>query len=219
MKISPYLALAKLLAILLTVVAILTGSIAHAQILLQIDDSTPSSTVITATTNLLTVSDVPAYSIYAGFDLLGLFTADAGGDNLSFDGSPSTLTTGNGSSALIFDQAAPDEPLGTYNMHYNLGLYNNDDGPGGAGTGGNTISFTHGDAAFTGSLTLNLSGTTLTTATSGSIVAGSSAGGNPDTVIGEWEIIGPVEAPEPSTWVLLVGSIGLLPLLRRFRRA
>jgi hypothetical protein len=209
MKLSPCFGSGRRVVALLSIaVAILTATVGHAQILLQVDDSIPSATVITATSNPLLVPDVPAYSIYAGFDLLDLFTADAGGDNLSFVGNPSTLTTGNGSSALVFDQAAPDEITAPF-QHYDLGFYNN--GPG-------TISFTQGDAAFTGSLTLNLSGKMLTSAPSGVIIAGSTQGG-PGTVIGEWVISSPVEAPEPPTWMLMVGSGVPLLLFRRLRRS
>jgi hypothetical protein len=99
--------------------------------------------------------------------------------------------------------------------YVDLSLYNfSDMGP--------QLSFTSTDPtvpAFSGTMTVDIASGGLPSGTAGgAIVAGSTAGGSPDTIIGYWAMSSPAGVPEPTTWLMLVGSIALLPLLRRFRR-
>jgi len=174
----------------------LSISAAHAQILLTIDDSNPSDTIITATGNFPATSVSPGL-IADGVDLAGLFTSSVGFTD--FTVASSSLTTGDGSSGPIFTQASGDN-YSLQNVDLNLYQNNTPD----------TISFTAGQAAFTGTLTLNLSSTPLPAIGSmGNIVTGYS-GSESNTLIGQWEVV-----PEPSTGILMLGCLGVLAFLRR----
>jgi hypothetical protein len=193
------------LIVLSTLVVLLFGATAQAQILLEVNDSDPSSVVITATGAAPSTPVADGYPIYDGIDLSGFFTGNQG--TTFYTVASSTLVAAS-SPTLLFDQAAADSDMVT-NSQTALSLF---------GDSG-SISFPAGQPAFAGTLTLNLSGTSIQGGgVKGEIFAGSSQGG-PQTVIGEWEIVSPVAAPEPSTWMLLAGSVALLPFLRRLRRS
>jgi len=186
--------LASLFSIMLGFLSI---SAAHAQILLTIDDSNPSDTIISATGNFPETSVSPGL-IADGVDLVGLFTSSVGLGN--FTVLSSSLTTGDGSSGPIFTQASGDN----YSLQdVDLNLYQNNTP--------DTISFTAGQAAFTGTLTLDLSSAPLPPVGSpGNIVTGYSGNYPNNTLIGQWEVV-----PEPSTWILMLGCLGVLAFLRR----
>jgi hypothetical protein len=216
MKISLKRGFSQLIAGLFTVViAILSASAARAQtFLLEIDDSNPAATVITAVPlNTASGSTSGTYDLQNGVDLLGFFTSNIGTYPYLLPTTPSSLTTGDASSGPIFNEGLPDNLSG---QEIDLSLFQLDSTQ--------QISFTSGQTAFDGSLTLNLTSVegflpnADSARTSGSIVTGYN-GAAPNTPIGEWKLVTPVTAPEPSTWALLLGSIALLPLARRFRRA
>jgi hypothetical protein len=196
---------AKLAVLALVSLILIFSKAAQAQILLTIDDSNPSATIITATGTGPSTSAGPT-SILEGIDLTSFFTAPLS-NFPTFPVASSSLTVGNGSSDLTFNQAINDnESL----QDVDLSLYNNDPTA--------TISFTAGEPAFAGTLTLNLSSTSLPAAgAKGTIVTGYS-GSASNTVIGQWEVVSAVSVPEPSTWILMMGSVALLPLVLRFRR-
>jgi hypothetical protein len=198
----------KLLAVFAVASFILiSGNAAQAQILLTIDDSNPAATIITAT-GIGPVSSAGPTLILEGIDLTSFFTSPLS-NFPTFPVTSSSLTVGNGSSDLTFNEAVNDnESL----QDVDLSLYNNDP------TG--TISFTAGDPAFVGTLTLDLSSSTSLPAAGakGTIVTGYS-GSASNTVIGQWQVASAAAVPEPSTWGLVLGSVALLALVRRFRRA
>jgi hypothetical protein len=220
MRITPSLLKSFVASLLAVGTVVFTGTAAHAQILLTIDDSTPSATVITATNLPMTAASVAPYEMYFGVDLVRFFNDDTG-SNTNFPTGTSTLTTVNpitsGNATVVptltFDQVAPDDE-NSNDGESDLALYNNDQSA--------LISFTTGQAAFSGSFTVDLSSVNPNLlpllGKTGDILAGSSVGG-PLEIIGSWEIGPAISAPEPSTWLLLIGSAVVLPWLRRFRRA
>ena len=186
------------------ILSFLSFNAAHAQVLLTINDSIPSATVITATDNLLTTS-VDAQTISNGVDLLLFF--GSGSSFPPYQVVSTSLTPGDGTSSSSFDSAINDNL--TYITHQSgqfvdLSLYGSN--------AGQSMSFTSGDAAFDGSITLNLSGYDLPGPTFGTIVTGFSLTSPNNVAIGQYEV---VAAPEPSTWILMLGVIGTLAFLRR----
>jgi hypothetical protein len=178
--------------------------VANAQILLTIDDTTPSHTVITATGNFDAASG--SASLGDGIDLLSFFTSQDLADAVVAN--PSTLTTGDSSSGPLFTYGFEDNiSLAGY---VDLNLYQ-------LGSGA-TITFTSGQSAFAGSLTLNLSGVSgllPAVGSTGTIVTGFSGDAPNNTVIGEYEVV-----PEPTTGAMLVVCFGTLIFLGRgLRRA
>ena len=190
----------------------IVGNTAHAQVLLEVQ--------VNATTGLVTItgenaapgvtSEVGPFPVGDGIDLNGFFTLADGVGTTFFTSSLTGSLFASGSS-LAFDQAAADLDSES-NVQTALGLWND-------GTG--QLAFTSTANAFSGSLTLNLSG--LTIGSHGDIVAGSPSitdGSSPVAVIGQWEVVpSTVDVPEPSSWMLLASSLGLLAWLRRFSRA
>ena len=190
--------------ILSLVLGLLSTSAANAQILLTIDDSTPSHTVITATGALAGASG--SSSLADGIDLLGFFTSQNLTDAVV--ASPSTLTTGDSSSGPLFTYGYEDNiSVGGY-VDLNLYQYNS----------GSTITFTAGQTAFTGSMTLDFSSIASklpSLGTTGNIVTGFSGDSPNNTVIGEYQVV-----PEPSTGAMLLICLGTLAFLGRgLRRA
>jgi len=195
MKLSPRTPKTTLAGLLSVVLVLLSVSAAPAQILLTIDDSTPSNTIITAT-GTFPITSVSSNYIAYGIDLLGLFQTPVGFSNFTVNSS--TLTTGDASSGPIFTQASGDN-ISLSNV--DLNLYQNPSPL--------LISFTTGQAAFSGTLTLDLSGTSLPAVGSvGTIDAGYS--GSSYIPIGQYEI-----TPEPSTWLLMLGGLAALAFVRR----
>jgi hypothetical protein len=118
-----------------------------------------------------------------------------------------TLTANEGNPGPIFTDANGDNYSSSTN-EYDLSLYHNNDTV-------DTISFDVGKAAFSGSITLDLSSSLLALIhTKGNIVTGYSTSvadfGLPNTTIGQWEVV-----PEPSTWLLVLTGFGALLFWRR----
>jgi len=202
MKLCHHLSKNNLVSLFAVVLGFLSVGAAHAQILLTVDELTPNKVVVSATGNFPSASVSP-YLIADGIDLVGLFNTPVGFD--TFTVSSTSLTTGDGSSGPVFTEAAGDD----YSLsNVDLNLFHNHSS--------DTISFTTGQAAFQFSLTLNLSTSLLMkVGSTGEIVTGfsnSDLDGSPNTPIGSWEIIA---TPEPSTWTLMLGCLGLLVLWRR----
>ena len=188
-------------------------SAAKAQILLTIDVSNPNAVTITATGSNADFST--ATSVNNGVDLLGLFTSNTG----TFESSTvsaSSLTSANlsGNSADYYDSAVVDDYSPS---DVDLTLYSSGSS--------DTQVFTVGTTAFTGSLTVDLSGLAsfLPSSGTGEIVAGFSDG-HPGTIatntpIGEWQVVSStVAAPEPSTWMLVVMGIAAVAAYRGWIR-
>jgi hypothetical protein len=203
-----------LTSVLGAVIALIASTAVHAQILLTVNTTNPNAVVITATGlgPLMANAVTNGYSIGDGIDLLGFFSGQEG--QTYFDPSGGyAAPTGNlvaaSSPSLAFNDAAADYDSSTGDQTA-LSIF---------GDSGN-ITFGAGAAAFSGTLTLDLTNTSLRTQVGnhGAILAGYSHGGT-TTQIGTWEIVGAVQAPEPSTWLLLAGALVLLPVIRRFRRA
>lgn len=194
----PKTALAGLFSVVL---GLLSTSSANAQFLLTIDDTVPSHTVITATGAVSSAS--ASLALADGIDLLNFFTAQNLADAVI--ASPSTLTTGDTSSGPLFTYSIGDNiSTGGY---VDLNLYH-------FGSS-STITFTSGQAAFTGSMTLDLTGASLpAVGTTGNIDAGFS-GDSSHPVIGEYQVV-----PEPTTGAMLLVCVGALAYLGRgLRRA
>ena len=187
------------------VLLLISACAAKAQVLLTIDDSNPGAVTITATT--LSANANASTSINDGIDLLNFLVGNL---SIPSTGSPvtsSNLTSGNlTGSGPYYDSWAPDDidtPGGP-----DLTLYS-------SGTG--TETFTTMTTAFTGTLTLDLTGEPLPVAgTSGTIVTGYSGDSPNNTSIGQWKVES-VSAPEPSSWMLLFGSFAVVVLWRSRR--
>jgi hypothetical protein len=181
------------------VLLLVSVSAAKAQILLTINDTDPSAVTITATgTGPLTTT---SQLFNNGIDLLGFFTTSEG--FTPYTVTSTSLTTGDSSSGPLYDTAVADN-ISLSNV--DLTLYSSSSDA--------TETFTTGDPAFAGTLTVDLNGAGVPTAgTSGVIVTGYSGGG-PNVVVGEWQVA-TVTAPEPSTWVLLVVGLALGGIVRR----
>jgi len=186
---------------------------AKAQVLLTVDISNPKAVVITAVSTGTyngTFGNPVTTNFNSGIDLLGLFTADAGTSPIGIDSPTPTLTTGNGSAggeaySIIYpDNFTTDLGIG----YHDLSLYGNN-------TTAGSETFDTSDAAFAGSITLNLSGYSLQDANyQGTIITGAN-GSTPNTVIGSYQVISDtVSTPEPSTWALLLGSLAGLVIWR-----
>jgi PEP-CTERM motif len=177
--------------------SLLSVGAAQAQILLTVDISNPSAVTFTATGAAPAISaNVGSYA--NGIDLLTFFIDDAGISN-TFSDPFSTLTTADASTGPALTDAAVDNfsPLSV-----DLSIFKFNSGAG--------MTFTKGQPAFLGTLTLNLSAEPIPAGlATGNILAGYSQGG-PQVVIGQWEVV-----PEPSTWALFLGGLGLLAFLRR----
>jgi hypothetical protein len=175
----------------------LSAGAAQAQILLTIQLSGNEATITATGTDPLTSASIPMTD---GVDLLNLFVNSAG--DTAFTVNSTGLTTGDASSGPVFTQAFADIFEATGNN--DLNLYDLSSGA--------TLTFTPGDAAFTGTMTVDL-GSALPINSSGEIVtgfSGSGAGRNVD--IGSWQVVS--TAPEPSSWVLLMGGMALLAFYR-----
>jgi hypothetical protein len=179
---------------------LMSACAAKAQILLTINDSDASAVTITATgTGPLTTT---SQLFNNGVDLLGFFTTGEG--FTPYTVTSTSLTTGDGSSGPVYDTAVADN-ISLSNV--DLTLYSSSSDA--------TETFTAGDSAFAGTLTVDLNGAGLPTAgTSGVIVTGYSGGG-PNVVIGEWQVAPAVSTPEPSTWILLTGGLCFVAIVRR----
>jgi hypothetical protein len=194
-------------ALLGVMLGFLSITSAHAQILLTINVSNPSATIIYASGTYTgsTLSSGSAGPFLNGIDLLQLFTSTVG--SAGFTIASSSLSTGDGSAGPAFDSAFGDNY--SFAQGYtlidgaDLNLFKFGDST--------QMTFTNGDAAFSGNLTLDLSSASLPApGTTGNIITGYN-GGTPNVVVGEWV----VAAPEPTTWALLLGGFGALAFLRR----
>jgi hypothetical protein len=185
------------------VVLLLSMGVGKAQILLTIDDSNPAAVVITATGNdasLPGMATSTSASINDGIDLLNFLV---GNTTIPLNGIPvtsSNLTSGNlTGTGPDYNSWAPDaiDSPGAPD----LTLYSSSSG---------TEIFTTTSAAFTGTLTVDLTGEPLPSAGSvGTIVTGFSADSPNNTPIGEWKVES-VSAPEPSSWILLLVGFGVV---------
>jgi len=181
------------------VLLLVSVSAAKAQILLTINDTDPSAVTITATgTGPLTTT---SQLFNNGIDLLGFFTTGEG--FTTYTVTSTSLTTGDSSSGPVYDNAVADN-LSLENV--DLTLYSSNP------TASET--FTTGNPAFAGTLTVDLNGAGVpTVGTSGVIVTGYS-GGSPNVVVGEWQVV-TTSAPEPSTWALLLCALAFVVIVRR----
>jgi hypothetical protein len=193
-----------ILGLVSALLLVLSVSAAKAQILLSINDSDPNAVTITATgTGPLTNT---SQMFNNGVDLLGFFTTDEGFTN--FNVTSTTLTTGDSSAGPLYDEAVADN---LSNSNVDLTLYSLNPTA--------TESFTVGDPAFSGALTVDVGSAGVPgVGTSGVIVTGFSTA-QPNVVIGEWQVTPSVSAPEPSTWLLLLGGLALGTFVRRRSRA
>ena len=184
----------------------LSFSSAKAQVLLTINVYDPNNVTITATGAIPGASGSDIF--LNGVDLLGFFT-----QNVAFPPYhvvSSSLTTGDASSGPLYDSAIGDN----YDSGGNdLALYS-------SSGGGSTESFTAstsdttGSPAFLGEMILKLNGAPLPTAgTEGNIITGFSYTAPNNVVIGQYDVES-VAAPEPSSWLLCIGSLTLLAIYR-----
>jgi len=204
MKIGPNILRTFRAAVLGAIFALISAASGRAQILLTVDITKPDAVVFTATGNGPSTS-VGSYTFYDGIDLVNFFTANVTTDDF-FPATPTTLTTGDGSSGTLFDSGASTESAGEGD-DVDLSLFTNNEGA-------PTMSFTTGQPALTGALTLNLSGQPLpSVGTSNALLAGYYAVSG-TTPIGSYVV---VEAPEPSTGTMI--AVGFLTLaVARSRR-
>lgn len=182
---------------------LVSSGISSAALVLTINISNPSSTIITVVANNSQITKDLDVNFNGGISFVSFFTANENitaaspvGINGTWTGSGTTspynemVTFNYGNAAVV-----PGRDLSIYNV----------DAP-----NGDTQNFTTSTAPFTGSSTVNLSSFTNLPAvgTTGNVYIGyqSSHGG----IIGQWQII-----PEPSS--LLIASAGLIGLLRRRR--
>jgi hypothetical protein len=202
------------------VLLLVSVSTTKAQILLTINDLDASNVIITATGTA--PSQNASGTFGDGVDLLDFLTTAQTGGAGPFT---TSLSTGDLSEGQTLDSFFVDDLTSTTGVFANvsLNLFNS--------TTGGTETFTSGvggAAAFTGTLTLDLTGFALPTdGTTGDIITGfdgspsgeGGAGITPNTQIGQWEVVnGTVAAPEPSTWLLMSVGLAILVCFRaRFR--
>jgi hypothetical protein len=200
--------------------------------IIYINDLNPAAVRIYSTGGIATASSSTT-DINDGADLLGFFPTSAPGGYTQITPSVTNLTGPVSSAAYNISHPDDVTSVGSYvdfNVYYQEPPENGTDNF-------TSQDFVANTPAFSGSLTLNLSAyvTDLPAqGATGNVIAGysgyNSGGeytgpGHTGVVIGEWEVIsGPPPAPslpappvlpEPSTWTLVLGGLGLLGLFRR----
>lgn len=187
------------------VLLLLSVSAANAQILLTVNISNPSAVTITAT-GTDSLANVEA-DMADGIDLLGFFKGSTGPVSFTVN-SGSSLTPGTGSAGTVTYDESLSDVLST-GSNIDLNLYSDRSAP---------ENFSTTDAAFTGTLTINLSGVAsdlLPSAGVGDIKTGFFGSASPNTYIGQYQVVtSSVAAPEPSAWALLFVGLTLLAICR-----
>jgi hypothetical protein len=180
---------------------------APAQVLLVVNETDPSAVTITATGAASSAS--VSTTFFDGFDLLNFFNQDASQGGA--DPNVSTLTTGDSSTGPIFNNDYSDDESTTADgnpPYYDLNIYVSSPTNAGQPAPGNpTETFTSGSTAFIGTMTINLSAYSLSGASTGIVYGGTSfddAGSAND--IGTYVL----EAPEPSTYAMMLGGLVVL---------
>jgi hypothetical protein len=184
-----------------------------AQVLLTVNINNPSAVTITAT-RADAGADVSGF-LSDGVDLLGFFASTTSTATFDSDISPSSNLTVPNLAGDVFTNGLSD--VFSTGDNVDLNLYNY--------TSSAAENFSTGSVAFTGTLTLNLSGYSAelrsvgTGTYTGTLIAGffddgSLGSGTPTSpAIGQYQIVS-ISAPEPSTWVLLFAGMALLAVRR-----
>jgi hypothetical protein len=190
------------------VLLLVSVSAAKAQILLSVNISDPSDVIITATgvAPLASATDI----LYNGVELSAFFTGTTHNQTLGVVGA-STLAPGSGSAGGdVYNGAAgdnlssSDEDLALFNLNL----------PSSSEIFASAADNPLGLAAFSGTISLDLSGYSLPTAgATGNIVTGFNGSPNGHTVIGTYQVV-ETAAPEPSSWILILLSFLLLGFFR-----
>ena len=201
MKTGPHVEKLLLVGILGIVFALTFALSARAQIL-TVDITDPSAVVITATG--LGPMGTASTTYYNGISLADFFTGYVDEGAFSTP-TANSLTTGDASAGPQFNIAQGAVGAGeTYAD--DLNLYSTIDP--------SALTFTSGLPAFTGSLTLNLTGYTMPSLGSHTVLSGYGPSAIP---VGTYNV---VTAPEPSTWMLIaLGFITVVVVRSRRARA
>ena len=193
-----------ILALTLTTGLMLTAlPVAGQSVLITIDQYQPNAVTFTTTGNFAAVNDSSQTELY-GVDLVSYFTSGLPTSRSAVSG---TLTPAGTLTAPYNEWIADSYQHGVTNMDLNLFV----------NRGSRTQSFTTSSAAFTGSVTIDLSSFLAdlpSTGTMGPIYSG--YGRHPGVLIGMWEVV-----PEPSSLEqLALGGIILFGLIAwRTRRS
>jgi hypothetical protein len=185
-----------LVPLVATAILLFAAISAKAQILLDINDSDSSNIIITSTG--AAAGTAASTFAYNGIDLIGFFTTNVAYSQFTVN-STSIIPSG---ANVNFDTAYGDTALGQADLSFYYG-------------GSSTVAenFTTSAPAFSGVASLGVSGGLQSNGTIGNIALGYS-GSSPNTIIGQYEIVNTVAAPEPSTWMFLVGGLALVTVSR-----
>jgi len=192
------------------VVLLLTSAAAaKAQVLL---DVYISGNVVTITSSgALMENSTATATLDQGIDLLNFFNNYPTFDN-PLGLISSTLTTGDGSAGVLTFNTAATDDYGNGSFDNDLNLYGSSA----------PETFTTGTLAFSGTLTLDLTGTGEAGAlpavgTSGAIITGYNTSPDSGQSVGTWQVLAApsVSAPEPSTWLLLLLGVAALAMGRK----
>jgi len=190
------------------VLLLVSVNAAKAQVLL---DVYISGDVVTITSSGAAMPDATAAAtLDQGIDLAGFFQNYPTFVN-PIGNVSSTLTTGDGSAGgLTFNTASTDD-YGNGSFDNSLNLYGSSA----------PETFTNGVMAFTGTLTLDLTGTAAagflpSVGSGGAIVTGFESSPDNGQSVGSYAVLATpsVTAPEPSAWLLLVLGAGALAIMR-----
>ena len=192
------------LFVLVAAAALFVTSIGAAQAQVLLDVQISSSGTVTITTTGNASSENITGALDDGVDLIGFFQGNTGGANV---GAATTGLTSTGNSGSdVFVQAYGDSLEEVTNV--DLNLYN-------AGSHASEV-FNTTQAAFTGTMTFALGAYDLpTVGDSGAIYTGYRGSSTTNEQIGTWQVVG---APEPSSWMLLLGSLVLFAIHRVRRK-
>ena len=180
------------------------SSMASAEVLLQIDLSVTDMITINATSG-------NSYETVSGSDITGFYMdAFFGSSEILND----SLVSGDLTSYLNTSDGSPDLFTSDSDTGTGLNIWSYADGP--------TSDFLAGETAFSGSATWNISSDAYTAALAGAgmgtiYFAADDAGDiSGATALGEWEVITAV--PEPATYALMFGGLGLVGLMAARRK-